>query len=65
MTSHWSSSGLKPWTCSGRKGIDFPSEVPEVARTEEAQKLSGVIPYDSEDGQPNGGDYVPQWRHTS
>ena len=62
MTSHWSSTGLKPWTSKAKEGIDFPTKVPEVARTEEAQRLSGVIPYDFEDGKPNGSDYVPKWR---
>lgn len=62
MTSHWSSAGLKPWTSRAREGIDYQTEVPEVARTEEAQRLSGVIPYDFEDGKPNGSDYVPEWR---
>lgn len=62
MTTHWSSAGLKPWTCGGRKGIEFPVEIPEVARTNEAKRLSGVIPYDFDDSLPNGDDYIPEWK---
>ena len=62
MTSHWSSAGLVPYHSRGRSNIIYPTEVPEIARTEDAKKLSGAIPYDFEDGQPNGGDYRPKWR---
>ena len=42
--------------------VDFPRQVPDIARTEVAMKLSGMIPYDFKDGQPNGDDLIPEWR---
>ena len=77
MTTHWSSTGLTAYDATvnatypfvvpegsgdtGMSNITFPSEIPEVARTEEAKKLCGVIPYDFNDGQPNGDHYIPVW----
>ena len=75
MTTHWSSTELTAYDSTVKasfpfviEGIDesqnitFPTEVPDVARTEEAKKLSGVLPYDFNDGQPNGDHYIPVWK---
>ena len=62
MTSHWSSTRLVPFQSRGQRNIVYPKVVPDIAKTEEAKKLSGAIPYDFEDGEPNGGDYRPKWR---
>lgn len=62
MTSHWSSTGLKLCNFGGRADINFPTEVPECAKTDEAKRLSGALPYDFEDGQPNGDEYIPKWK---
>ena len=62
MTSHWSSTGLVPYVSKGRDNIEYPLEMPDVAKTDEAKKLSGVIPYDFKDGNPNGEEYVPKWK---
>lgn len=62
MTSHWSSTGIVPYESTGPKNIVYPKKLPDVACTDEAKKLSGVIRYDFEDGQPNSGDYIPKWK---
>lgn len=64
MTSHWSSTGLKPFNSTGRADINFPTEVPENAKTDEVKMLSGLISYDFEDEQPNGSDFIPKWKLT-
>ena len=45
-----------------RSDIDFQRDVPEVARTEVAMQLSGMVPYDFKDGKPNGDEHIPEWR---
>ena len=62
MTSHWSSAGIVPYVSNGRANIIYPLELPEIAKSDEAKMLSGVIAYDFDDGKPNGGDYRPQWK---
>ena len=62
MTSHWSSMDIIGYDSFCPANIKCPTEIPEVARTEEAKRLSGVISYDLKDGQPNGGDYRPEWK---
>lgn len=75
MTTHWSSTGVDPYDATvsasypfvahdegtGSSNITFPREVPEVAKSDEAKRLSGVIPYDFNDGKPNGDSYIPEW----
>ena len=61
MTSHWSSTRIMPYVSMGSPNIVYPLEVPEVAKTEVAMKLSGMMPYDFGDGQPNGVEYRPEW----
>ena len=36
MTTHWSSAGIKPWTCRAGDGINYPKKVPDVPKSEEA-----------------------------
>lgn len=43
-------------------GIPFPTAVPDIARTDDAMKLAGVIPYDFNDGKPNGDHNIPVWK---
>ena len=79
MTTHWSSTGVDPYdacvtatypfvadTSDGDgQNITFPREVPEPARSDEAKRLSGLIPYDFNDGKPNGDHYIPEFRKCS
>ena len=65
MTSHWSSTDIVSYESLGRDDITYPVEVPEIGRSDEAKRLSGAIPYDFEDGQPNCGDYRPEWKCTT
>lgn len=79
MTTHWSSTGVDPYDATvsasypfvadmdatGSASITFPHEIPECARTDEAKRLSGVIPYDFKDGKPNGDHYIPEFRKCS
>lgn len=65
-TSHWSSQGLifgegNLEACGGPNS-PFTTTLPDIARTDEALKLSAMIPYDFNDGKPNGGDFIPVWR---
>ena len=67
ITSHWSSQNLKtfkPFNINMRKrGHSEISiqKLPDEARSEDARRLSGVEPYDFDDGLPNGPD-KPKWR---
>jgi hypothetical protein len=58
MTTHWSSQEvslfLNDIPSSFRQDVTQPTELPENARTDDAKRLSGVIPYDFTDGSPNG-----------
>lgn len=62
LTSHWSSQGVRLLEAENVRGIPCPTRVPEVARTDEVRKLCGVLPYDFNDGQPNGDEFRPVWR---
>lgn len=62
ITTHWSSQGVRVLDVESIRGIPFPREVPEVARTEEVMKLCGVLPYDFNDRQPNGNEFRPVWK---
>ena len=62
MTSHWSSTRIKPYVSLGRADIMYPEVVPEIARTDEAKRLSGALQYDFRDGLSNGEDYQPDWK---
>ena len=50
---------------SSTPGIPCPTTVPDIARTEEAMKLSAMLPYDYKDGKPNGDHIIPVWNNTS
>ena len=65
MTSHWSSEDISSYDSFKPRGISCPTEIPEVAKTHEAKQLSGVIPYNFDDGEPNGGDHRPEWKTKS
>ncbi|KAL4238062.1 hypothetical protein ACF0H5_002773 [Mactra antiquata] len=62
MTTHWSSQGVRFTESTSSPDIPYPDTVPDIARTEEAMKLSGILPYDFNDGQPNGDEFVPIWK---
>ncbi|KAH3830606.1 uncharacterized protein LOC127878136 isoform X2 [Dreissena polymorpha] len=53
MTNHWSSEGSMLMQESAASKC-HPKIMPKIAHTTAAQQLSGVIPYDFEDGSPNG-----------
>ena len=79
MTTHWSSTGVDPYDATvsasypfvvdmsdgDGQSITFPREVPEVARSDEAKRIAGLIPYDFNDGKPNGDHYIPEFRKCS
>ncbi|KAL4237523.1 hypothetical protein ACF0H5_002237 [Mactra antiquata] len=62
LTTHWSSQGVRLLESQRSPGIPYPDTVPDIARTDEAMKLSGVLPYDFNDGQPNGDEFIPIWK---
>lgn len=41
--------------------VPYPTTVPDIARNEETMQLSGINPYDFEDGKPNGSS-PPVWK---
>lgn len=53
MTNHWSSEGTMLMKESA-ESKSHRKKLPDIARTPEAQLLAGVIPYDFDDGKPNG-----------
>ena len=62
MTSHWSSTDIVAYDSFAEDvDITFPTEIPEPGKSDEAKRISGVIPYDFDDGLPNGCDYIPVW----
>lgn len=63
MTTHWPSQHIKSFESVCPARAHCPDRVPRIARTEEVKKLSGAIPYDFSDGQPNGPDFLPEWRN--
>lgn len=65
MTTHWSSQGIRLLATSSSPDIPCPTHVPDIARTDEAMKLSGMIPYDFSDGAQNGEYGPPLWKNTS
>ncbi|XP_045162636.1 uncharacterized protein LOC123527317 [Mercenaria mercenaria] len=65
MTLHWSSQGIHLLETSSSPGIPCPTTVPDIARTEEAMQLSAMLPYDYNDGKPNGEHDLPLWKNTS
>ncbi|KAK3089675.1 hypothetical protein FSP39_005533 [Pinctada imbricata] len=61
-TSHWPFQGIRfslPNTHND-DGIIYPKEVPPSGRTDEAKRLWGALPYNFDDGESNGPDYVPK-----
>lgn len=62
MTSHWSSQSQRRFS-SEDKCDEFLSikKLPQVAKSKEVKQLMGVIPYNFNDGQPNGPP-PPLWR---
>ena len=65
MTTHWSSQGVSFFskylpTGSGKE-VEYPTTLPDIARTYEAKLLSGVKMYDFNDGNPTGIEYLPRW----
>lgn len=68
MTTHWSSQGVRFFKTSipsyAPSDVEYPKELPEIAKTREARLLSGVLPYDFNDGTPNGDGYIPKWKES-
>lgn len=60
MTTHWSSDGIRVYQSLCPADIDCPTKVPEIATTMEAKQLSGVEPYDFNDGKPTGLEHRPK-----
>lgn len=65
MTTHWPSQGVRFYTSSAPPSFDddtitFPTELPPIARSEQAKLLWGYTQYDFNDGQPNGPDHAPE-----
>lgn len=65
MTTHWSSqgisffdTGLPSYTV---QDVEYPKELPEIAKTREAQLLCGVVSYNYKDGNPTGAEFLPKW----
>ncbi|KAK3105309.1 hypothetical protein FSP39_022211 [Pinctada imbricata] len=67
MTTHWPSQRVTPFIRYNHpvegvlSEINVPHQMPEVATSIVAKQLSGVIPYDFEDGDPIGPDH-PEWK---
>lgn len=53
MTNHWSSEGTILLNESAASK-SFQKKLPDIARTLEAQMLAGIVPYEFDDGNPNG-----------
>ncbi|XP_052820563.1 uncharacterized protein LOC128246413 isoform X2 [Mya arenaria] len=63
-TTHWSSQGVRSRGCSIVPGIHCPTAIPKIARSDEAKRLAGVLPYDFNDGMPTAEDQRPAWRRS-
>ena len=64
MTTHWPCQGVSFFperATDSDSGVPLLSKQPEVARSEEARLLAGVLEYDFDDGEPNGPAWDPVW----
>lgn len=65
MTTHWSSQRIgvfdKVVPSYSPKGVGMLETLPPTARIMEAKQLSGVEPYNFNDGQSNGPEWTPIW----
>ncbi|KAH3827214.1 hypothetical protein DPMN_129144 [Dreissena polymorpha] len=65
MTTHWSSQGIRFFNTHipsyTKQDVEYPKELPDIAKTREAKLISGVIRFDFTDGKPNGNEFRPQW----
>lgn len=66
MTTHWSSQGIRYFGTAipsfAPSEVDYPKELPDIAKTREARLLSGVELYDFKDKKPNSDHYIPKWK---
>lgn len=66
MTTHWSSQQIIYFSTDtpilSAYDVKYPKELPDIAKTREGQLLSGAVPYDFRDGEPNGDEYMPKWK---
>ena len=62
MTSHWSSQDITGFPSYVPRDIKCQTEIPDVASSEDAKRLSGVLLYDFKDEKSNGDDYRPEWK---
>lgn len=65
MTTHWPSQGVRFYKSSAPPSFDddpitYPTELPPIAKSEQAKLLWGYTKYDFNDGQPNGPDHTPE-----
>lgn len=65
MTTHWASQDVMFFKTTlpsySPRDVQYPKELPEIAKTREAQLISGVAQYDFSDGNPNGDEFKPKW----
>ncbi|XP_045161160.2 uncharacterized protein LOC123526179 [Mercenaria mercenaria] len=66
MTTHWSSQGVMFFKTSipsfAPQDVEYPTELPEIAKSREAKLISGALRYDFHDGEPTGEEFKPTWR---
>lgn len=61
-TRHWSSQGSTMFREFPKyPGLDLET-VPEITKTEEIQRLAGLLKYDFIDGKCNGPNWTPKWK---
>ena len=65
MTTHWPAQGVAYFeenvAGSSESPVPLLDQLPDVAKSEEARLLAGVLEYDFEDGEPNGPAWDPVW----
>ncbi|KAK7094052.1 uncharacterized protein [Littorina saxatilis] len=69
MTTHWPAQNVtyfeeqvpKLGGAGPKTSVPLLEQLPEVAKSDEARMLAGVLEYDFEDGEPNGPDWKPVW----
>ena len=69
MTTHWPSQGIRMFSTRipsfAPSDVTYPTSIPDIAKSKEAQMLAGLIPYDFKDGNPTGKEIRPKWRDGS
>ena len=69
MTTHWSSQGVSFFRTSipsfAPRDVDYPDQLPEIAKSREAKLISGALQYNFNDGEPTGEEFKPRWKNQS